>query len=512
MLHEVDSAGREATPDEQQALSRYTGWGALARVFDERAGGWEKEKALVRETLTEAEYEAALASTLNAHYTSPVAVKAMYQALANMGFSSGNVLEPSCGTGNFFGLLPESMRGSTLYGVEIDPTTAKIAQLLYPQADIRATGFESTDFPYDFFDVAVGNVPFGSYQIADKRYDEHRFLVHNYFFAKSLDLVRPGGGVVAFVTSKGTLDKRNPSVRRYLAERAELVGAVRLPNTAFETNAGTKVTADIVFLQKLERPVVCEPDWVHLGETPDGIPVNSYFAEHPEMVLGTMVRGNVLHYGRGDETSCEPVEGADLGELLGEAASRIRASIADYERDEPDADERDAIPADPNVRNYSFAVAGGKVYYRIDSLMHPAELTKTGESRVKGMIGIRDALRDLIDLQTRDAPDAEIEEAQAELNRLYDAYTAKYGILNSRANSTAFGQDSGYPLLCALEDLDDEGNLVGKADMFTKRTIRPYRPVGHADTPTEALAVSLAERGRVDLPLMAQLGSSRNGR
>lgn len=504
VLHEVDSAGREASPDEQRILARYTGWGALARVFDERDAGWQKEKALVRDTLTEAEYEAARASTLNAHYTSPVVVKAMYEALANMGFEGGNILEPSCGAGNFFGLLPDEMKGSSLYGVELDPTTARIAQLLYPQADIRATGFESTDFPDDFFDIAIGNVPFGSYSVADKRYDEHRFLVHDYFFAKSLDLVRPGG-VVAFVTSKGTLDKRNPSVRRYLAERAELVGAVRLPNTAFEANAGTKVTADIIFLQKRERPVVCEPDWVHLGETPDGIPVNSYFVEHPEMVLGTMVRGNVLRYGRGDETSCEPIEGADLGELLGAAVARIHASIADYERDEPDADERGAIPANPNVRNYSFAVAGGKVYYRIDSLMHPAELTKTGESRVQGMVGIRDVLRELIDLQTRDAPDAEIEACQAELSRLYDAYVAKYGPLNSRANSTAFGQDSSYPLLCALEDLDDEGNLVGKADMFGKRTIRPYRPVTRADTPTEALAVSLAERGRVDLPFMAGL-------
>ena len=504
VLHEVDSAGREATPDEQRILSRYTGWGALARVFDERDAGWQKEKALVRDTLTEVEYEAARASTLNAHFTSSIIIRAMYEALANMGFSGGNVLEPSCGTGNFFGLLPESMRGSSLYGVELDPTTARIAQLLYPHADIRATGFESTDFPDDFFDVAVGNVPFGSYQIADKRYDEHRFLVHDYFFARSLDLVRPGG-VVAFVTSKGTLDKKNPSVRRYLAERAELVGAIRLPNTAFEANAGTRVTADIIFLQKRERPVVCEPDWVHLGETKDGIPVNSYFAEHPEMVLGTMARDNVLFYGRGDETTCEPFDGSNLGEQLSAAVARIRASIADYERDEPDDDERGAIPADPSIKNYSYAVVDGRVYYRIDSLMRPAELTRTGASRVKGMVGIRDVLRELIDLQARDAPDGDVETCQAELNDLYDAYTAKYGILNSRGNSLAFGQDSGYPLLCALENLDDEGNLVGKADMFSKRTIRPYRPVTRADTPTEALAVSLAERGRVDLPFMALL-------
>lgn len=507
VLHEVESEGREATPDEQRTLSRYTGWGALAKVFDERDGSWQKEKALVRERLTEAEYEAARASTLNAHFTSPVVIKAMYAALANMGFEGGNVLEPSCGIGNFFGLLPESMKGSSLYGVELDPTTARIAHHLYPQADIRASGFEDADFPDDFFDIAIGNVPFGSYQIADKRYDDHRFLVHDYFFARSLDLVRPGG-IVAFVTSKGTLDKKNPSVRRYLAERAELVGAVRLPNTAFAANAGTRVTADIIFLQKRDRPVVCEPDWVHLGETEDGIPVNSHFAERPEMVLGTMTRNNVLFYGRGDETTCEPIEGAELSAQLRSAVANIHARIADYERDEPDADEGDAIRADPNVRNYSYAVAGGKVYYRIDSLMHPAELTKTGESRVKGMVGIRDVLRKLIDLQTTDSPDDEIEACQAELNRLYDAYTAKYGILNSRGNSLAFSQDSGYPLLCALEDLDDEGNLVGKADMFTKRTIRPSAPVTHVETPSEALAVSLGERGRVDLPFMAQLAGT----
>lgn len=504
VLHEIDSAGREATPDEQRILSRYTGWGALAKVFDERDAGWQKEKALVRDALTEAEYEAARASTLNAHFTSPIVVKAMYEALANMGFSDGNVLEPSCGTGNFFGLLPESMRSSALYGVELDPTTARIAQLLYPQADIRATGFESTDFPDDFFDVAVGNVPFGSYQIADKRYDEHRFLVHDYFFARSLDLVRPGG-LVAFVTSKGTLDKKNPSVRRYLAERAELVGAIRLPNTAFEANAGTRVTADIIFLQKRERPVVCEPDWVHLGETKDGIPVNSYFAEHPEMVLGTMTRDNVLFYGHGDETACAPIPGSDLGEQLHSAIAGISARIGARERGIPEADEGDAIRADPNARNYSFAVVDGKVYYRIDSLMHPAELTRTGESRVKGMAGIRDVLRELINLQTRDAPDEEVESCQAELNRLYDAYTAKYGFLNSRGNSMAFGQDGSYPLLCALENLDDEGNLVGKADMFTKRTIRPRSVVTHVETSSEALAVSLAERGRVDMPFMSQL-------
>lgn len=503
-LRKIGSEGREATQEEQRALSRYTGWGALPKVFEERDTGWAKEKAELRELLGDEGYEAARASTLNAHYTPPVVVKAMYEALSSMGFEGGNVLEPACGTGNFFGLMPASMRGSSLYGVELDPTTAEIARYLYPEADIRATGFERTDFPDDFFDIAVGNVPFGSYSVSDKRYDEHRFLIHDYFFARTLDLVRPGG-IVAYVTSKGTLDKKNPSVRRYLAERAELVGAVRLPNTAFAANAGTRVTADIIFLQKRERPIVCEPSWVHLGETEDGIPINSYFAEHPEMVLGTITRDNVLFFGRGDETTCEPHPDADLGELLRAALGRMSARITDYERDEQDLDDPAAVRADPSVRNYSYALVDGKLYYRIDSVMNPAELTKTGESRVKGMIAIRDALRELIDLQTQDAPDPDIEACQAKLGRLYDDYTAKYGILNSRGNSLAFGDDSSYPLLCALEDLDDEGNLVGKADMFTKRTIRPYKPATHAETSAEALALSLTEKGRVDLAFMARL-------
>ena len=504
ILRKIESEGREAAPEEQRALSRYTGWGALPRAFDERDTGWQKEKAELRELLGEDGYEAARASVLNAHYTSPVVVKAMYEALSSMGFEDGNVLEPACGTGNFFGLMPASMRGSSLYGVELDPTTAKIARYLYPDADIRATGFEKTDFPDDFFDVAVGNVPFGSYSVSDKRYNVHKFLIHDYFFARSLDLVRPGG-IIAFVTSKGTMDKKSPDVRRYLAERAELVGAVRLPNTAFAANAGTRVTADIVFLQKRDRPVDCEPDWVHLGETEDGLPVNSYFAEHPEMILGTMTRDNVMFFGRGDETTCEPYPDADLGELLLGAAGRIKAHITDYERNEPDLDDPVAVRADPSVRNYSYALVDGKLYYRTDSLMAPAELTKTGESRVKGMIGIRDALRELIDLQTADAPDPEIEACQSKLNELYDGYTAKYGHLNSRGNSLAFGDDSSYPLLCALEDLDEQGNLVGKADMFTKRTIRPYKAVTHAETSSEALALSLTERGRVDLAFMGRL-------
>ncbi len=503
VLREIEAEGRYATPDEQEALSRYTGWGSLAKVFDDDDTSWALEKATVRARLTESEYEAARASTLNAHFTSPVVIKAIYEALSNMGFARGNILEPACGTGNFFGLMPDKMRDSSLFGVELDPTTARIAQLLYPKADIRQSGFEETSFPQNFFDVAVGNVPFGSYGVADKRYDKHHFLIHDYFFAHALDLVRPGG-IVAFITSKGTLDKKNPSVRRYIAERAELVGAIRLPNTAFEANAGTRATADIVFLQKRDRPVVCEPDWVHLGLTEGDIAVNSYFAEHPEMVLGTMSRENAMYYGRGDETTCAPFEGEDLGELLRGAVSGIHAHVTDYERDEPDADEV-FLAADPSVKNYSYTLVNGEVYFRIDSKMYPAELSKTGESRVKGMVGIRDTLRELIDQQTNDAADSEIEQTQEVLGRQYDDYTKKYGILNSRANSTAFNQDSAYALLCALEDLDDEGNLIGKADMFHKRTIRPYATPQRVGTSTEALAASLAEKACVDVGFMAGL-------
>lgn len=503
VLREIEAEVRTATPHEQETLSRYTGWGSLAKVFDEDDSSWQLEKATVRARLTDSEYAAARASTLNAHYTSPLVIKAMYKALSNMGFESGNILEPACGTGNFFGLLPDNMKDSALYGVELDPTTAKIAHYLYPKADIRAMGFEETDFSDNFFDVAIGNVPFGGYSIADKRYDEHRFMIHDYFFAHALDLVRPGG-IVAFITSKGTLDKKNPKVRQYLAERAELIGAIRLPNTTFEANAGTKVTADILFLQKREHPIVCEPDWVHLGMTDEGIAVNSYFIKHPDMMLGTMTRNNVQFYGRGDETTCEAFEGKDLGELLDKAIENIHAQLSDYEREELDEDEG-FLPADPTVKNYSYTVVDSQVYFRMDAEMYPADLTKTGVSRVKGMVKIRDALRELIELQTNDSPDSDITQCQTTLSELYDTYTAKYGILNSRANSTAFSQDSAYALLCALEDLDDEGNLIGKADMFTKRTIRPYTNVTHAETSSEALAASLCEKGRVDLEYMASL-------
>ncbi|MDR2673155.1 MAG: DEAD/DEAH box helicase family protein [Coriobacteriales bacterium] len=420
-----------------------------------------------------------------------------------MGFAAGNVLEPSCGIGNFLGLVPEAMDGSRFYGVEIDPVTAAIAKQLYQTADIRCEGFEQSDFPDSFFDVAVGNVPFGNYQIADRHYDRHSFLVHDYFFAKTLDKVRPGG-IVAFITSKGTLDKRNPAVRRYLAERADLIGAIRLPNNAFKDNAGTEVTADIVFLQKREHPAVAEPDWVHLGQTADGIAVNSYFADNPEMVLGRMTHDD-RQYGRADDATCEPYLGADLAEQLQGAIANIHATLTDYERDEDEAEPDGSIPADPNVRNFSYTVAGGKVYFREDSRMYPQELSDTATSRVKGLIQIRELVRALIQLQTEDAPDAEVESAQRDLGRAYDRYTARYGLITSRGNQMAFSKDSSYPLLASLENVDEDGKLVSKAAMFTKRTIRPYAVPTKADTPAEALAVSLAERAKVDLPFMAQL-------
>lgn len=497
----IEEEGRNATAQEQEVLSRYVGFGALPQAFDENAG-YKTERAELKTLLTEEEYHAARASTLNAHYTAPVVIEAMYEVLANSGFTSGNILEPSCGTGNFFGLLPDEMRGSKLFGVELDPLTARIATQLYQNADIRAQGFEEAVFADDFFDVAIGNVPFGSYQVPDKRYQSHGFLIHDYFFARTLDAVRPGG-IVAFITSKGTLDKQNPSVRRYLAERAELLGAVRLPNNTFADNAGTKVTADIIFLQKRDRPMVTEPDWVHLGTDENGIALNSYFTQNPDMVLGEMTHDDAMHYGRGSETTCKPFEGESLKGLLAGAIANIHAEVSDFERDDDEIDE--SIPADPNVRNYSYTLIGERIYFRTDSRMYPADLSKTGISRVKGMLEIRDVLRELIEFQTNDGPDEVIERAQARLGWLYDSYTKKYGIINSRANSMAFAQDSSYALLCALEILDDEGEFVCKADMFTKRTIRPYSEPEHADTATEALAISLSEKACVDIGYMSEL-------
>jgi N12 class adenine-specific DNA methylase len=457
----------------------------------------------LKSLLTEEDYASARASTINAHYTSPTVIKAIYQAIENMGFTSGNILEPSCGIGNFLGLAPESMKQSRYYGVEIDLVTAAIAKQLYQTADIRTTGFEDTDFPDSFFDLAVGNVPFGSYQIADKRYDKHHWNIHDYFFGKTLDKVRPGG-IVAFITSKGTLDKKNSAVRRYIAERAELLGAIRLPNNAFKNNAGTEVTADIVFLQKRECPTVADPSWVHLGLSAEGIPVNSYFVDNPDMILGRMAHDSRL-YGDKHETTCEPHPGLDLAEQLKGAIANIHAEINTWERDEAEAEQDESIPADPNLKNFSFALVKGKVYYREDSRMYPVELSATTKSRIKGLISIRESVRHLIELQNDDAPDVEVKATQRELNRIYDNFSAKYGLITSRGNSMAFGRDSSYPLLASLEDVDEEGKLIAKAAIFSKRTIRPYVRPTSADTPAEALAVSLSERARVDLPYMAEL-------
>ena len=503
-LKKIESENRRTTPEEQEILSRYVGWGGIPQAFDPSNASWDSEFRELVDLLTDEEYELARASTLNAHYTSPTVIKAMYQALEQMGFRTGNILEPSCGIGNFFGLVPESMSNSRLYGVELDSITGRIAQQLYPQAQISVTGFEKTD-RRDFFDVAVGSVPFGSYKLADKRFDKHNFLIHDYFFAKALDQVRPGG-VIAFITSKGTMDKQSDEVRKYIAQRAELLGAIRLPNNAFKANAGTEVTSDILFLQKREQPLDIEPEWVHLGQTEDGIPVNSYFADHPEMVLGKMAWDDSM-YGNQKETACLPLEGADLSQQLAQAVQRITGEYHAVEA--PDLEEgekiQESIPATPDVKNYSYTVVDDKVYYRENSIMVRPELNAAAQERVKGMVAIRDCVHQLMDAQLEDYGDDAIHALQGELNRLYDDYTAKYGLISSRANSLAFRNDSSYYLLCSLEILDEEGNLARKADMFTKRTIRRQRAIDHVDTAVEALAVSIAEKARVDVPYMAEL-------
>ena len=503
-LKAIEAENRHATPEEQEILSRYVGWGGIPQAFDPSNASWDSEFTELAGLLTDEEYELARASTLNAHYTSPTVIKAMYQALEQMGFRTGNILEPSCGVGNFFGLLPDSMQNSMLYGVELDSITGRIAQQLYPQAQISVTGFEKTD-RRDFFDVAVGNVPFGSYKLADKRFDKHNFLIHDYFFAKALDQVRPGG-VIAFITSKGTMDKQSDEVRKYIAQRAELLGAIRLPNNAFKANAGTEVTSDIIFLQKREQPLDIEPEWVHLGQTEDGIPVNSYFADHPEMVLGKMAWDDSM-YGNQKETACLPLEGADLSQQLAQAVQRITGEYHAVEA--PDLEEgekiQESIPATPDVKNYSYTVVDDKVYYRENSIMVRPELNAAAQERVKGMVAIRDCVHQLMDAQLEDYGDDAIHALQGELNRLYDDYTAKYGLISSRANFLAFRNDSSYYLLCSLEILDEEGNLARKADMFTKRTIRQQRAIDHVDTAVEALAVSIAEKARVDVPYMAEL-------
>ena len=503
LLKQIEAEERQATPEEQEILANYVGWGGIPQAFDRENADWAQEYVQLRSLLTSEEYAAARASTLNAHYTSPVVIQAMYSALEQMGFRNGNVLEPACGIGNFFGMLPESMQGSRLYGVELDSITGRIARQLYPTAHIDIKGFEQTD-RRDFFDVAVGNVPFGNYSVADKAYDSQHFLIHDYFFAKALDQVRPGG-VIAFITSKGTMDKANPAVRRYIAQRAELLGAVRLPNNAFKANAGTEVTADILFLQKRERLIDLVPDWVHLGQTADGIPLNSYFAEHPEQVLGTMAWDSSM-YGNERETTCNPLPGAELSTQLSIAMQHIRGTYLETEALEPEQNASETvIPADPEVKNYSFTLVDGQVYYRENSIMTRPDLSPTARDRVRGLISLRDCVQELIRLQLADASDAEIQAQQVKLNELYDSFTEKYGLLNARPNAQAFATDSSYYLLCSLEIVNEQGTLERKADIFTKRTIRQQRTVEHVDTAVEALALSIGERADVDLPYMAHL-------
>ena len=500
-LKQVESEMRVATPEEQQILSKYVGWGGLADAFDESKGNWSDEYVQLKGLLTDEEYKAARESTLNAHYTSPVIIRSIYEALGNMGFEKGNVLEPAMGVGNFFGMLPESMQDSRLYGVELDDITGRIARQLYPQADVRISGFEKTDFQNDFFDVAVGNVPFGNYQVPDRAYDKLGFQIHDYFFAKTLDKVRPGG-IVAFVTSKGTMDKQSPQVRKYLAQRAELVGAVRLPNTAFKENAGTEVTSDILFFQKRDRLMDIEPDWVHLSTNEDGISMNQYFVDHPEMIVGKMAEVSGPY---GMETACLPDESRPFEEQLREAISNITATYEAAELEEGEELTFDTIPADPNVKNYSYCIVDDKVYYRENSIMKPADVSESMEERIKGMIGIRDCTQELITMQMEEYSDAAITSKQQELNERYDSFSKKFGLISSQTNKRAFNQDSSYCLLCSLEKLDDEGKFEGKADMFTKRTIKRAEVVTSVDTASEALAVSLSEKARVDLPYMAEL-------
>lgn len=504
LLQELEFEGLQASPEQQEILSRYVGWGGLADAFDENKPNWSDEFAELYATLSPEEYAAARASTLNAHYTSPTVIKAIYEAVGNMGFQTGNILEPSMGVGNFFGLLPEQMQGSKLYGVELDSITGRIAKQLYPKADITIAGFETTDRK-DFYDLAVGNVPFGQYQVDDRAYNKLGFSIHDYFFAKTLDQVRPGG-VIAFVTSRYTMDKQSPEVRRYIAQRAELLGAIRLPNNAFRANAGTDVVSDIIFLQRRDRPIEIDEDWIHLGQSENGFAINSYFAEHPEMVLGTP-SSESTQYGKQDYT-VNPIEGADLGTLLHEAVQNIGGKYQVAEL--PDLGENEkigtSIPADPNVKNFSYTIADGDVYYRENSVMVKPDLNATAKARVKGMVQLRDCVQKLIGQQMDGfVSDEAIQRTQRELDALYDSFTAKYGLINTRANNLAFSDDSSYFLLCSLEVLDEENNLKRKADIFTKRTIRPHEAITSVDTASEALALSISEKACVDMDYMAQL-------
>uniref|UniRef100_UPI003FED7068 DEAD/DEAH box helicase family protein n=1 Tax=Faecalibacterium prausnitzii TaxID=853 RepID=UPI003FED7068 len=504
-LFKLEEEHRGATAEEQQVLSQYVGWGGLADAFDPNKENWSAEYTHLKELLSEDEYAAARASTLNAHYTSPTVIRGIYDAVERMGFRSGNILEPSMGVGNFFGMLPDTMQDSRLYGVELDSITGRIAKKLYPQADITVAGFETTD-RRDFYDLAVGNVPFGQYKVNDKAYNKLGFSIHNYFFAKAIDQVRPGG-IVAFVTSRYTMDSKDSTARKHMAERADLLGAIRLPNNAFRANAGTDVVSDIIFLQKRDRPADIEPAWVQLGKTEDGFAVNSYFVEHPEMVLGELTAEST-QYGR-EELTVAPLEGTSLADQLAEAVQHIEGQYAEVEVETPDIadaeNEKHILPADPDVKNFSYTVVDGEVFYRENSVMTQVELSDTAKGRVTGMVELRQIVNDLIDQQLNDYPDEDIKATQEHLNAAYDAFTAKYGLLNDRKNGRLFEQDSSYYLLCSLENLDDQGQLKSKAAMFTKRTIRPERTVTSVDTPSEALAVSIGEHGKVDLPYMAEL-------
>ena len=504
LLHELEIENRLATPEEQEVLSRYVGWGGLSMAFDEHNAAWAEEFKELYASLSPEEYRAAMESTLTAFYTPPVVIKAMYDALDRLGFSQGNILEPSCGTGNFFGLLPESMQNSKLHGVEIDSLTGRIAKQLYQKANIAIEGFEKTNLPDDHFDVVLGNVPFGEIRVNDSRYNAQKFLIHDYFFAKALDKVR-AGGVLMFITSKGTMDKASPEVRKYIAQRAELLGAIRLPDNTFKANAGTEVTSDILILQKRDRVMDIEPDWVHLDTDENGVTMNRYFVEHPEMVLGEIKMENT-RFGT-FEPVCKARKDIPLSELLSNAVQRINGEIPELDNgvDEISDEQELSVPADPNVRNFSFTLVDGRVYFRENDRMHPASVSMTAENRIKGLIQIRDCVRKLIEYQTDDYPEEMIRTEQENLNRLYDVYTAKYGLINSRGNYLAFASDESYFLLCSLEVLDDEGNFKRKADMFTKRTIKPHREVTSVETASEALALSIGEKARVDLPYMEQL-------
>ena len=507
LLKKCQEENRFATPEEQIILSKYVGWGGLSEAFDENNSAWATEYLELSSVLTPEEYASARESTLTAFYTPPEVITAIYKAMEQMGFKEGNLLEPSCGIGNFIGMLPDSMQDSKIYGVELDTISAGIAQQLYQKTTIAAQGFEETNLPDSFFDGVVGNVPFGDFKVSDKRYDKHKFLIHDYFFAKSLDKLRPGG-VMALVTSKGTMDKETLAVRKYIAQRAELLGAIRLPNNTFKGNAGTEVVSDILILQKRDRLIDIEPDWVHLDTDENGIKMNSYFVQHPEMILGEMkmVSGRF-----GMEATCVPYENADLAAQLDEAVANIHGEITEYETEEELEEEDNSIPADPTVRNFSYTVVDDKIYYRENSRMTPVEVSATAENRIKGMIAIRNSVRTLIELQTEDYPDSEIKAEQERLNRLYDTFSGKYGLINSRANTSAFSQDSSFSLLSALEIIGEDGELERKADMFSKRTIKPHTPVTSVDTASEALAVSLGEKATIDMDYMMGLsGKSEN--